>query len=60
MTLDDFFSSNPTIYFHVFRWGYCDDASGLPYKPDNLVDHKYFEVETTVLPNRICGFQSQS
>ncbi len=50
-----------SLIFHEFqefsRWGYCDDASALPSRGDPLL-HRYFEVETTLLPNEVCKLQS--
>ena len=49
------------IFLHVntfdYRWGFCDDANGLPSK-DNGTKHKYFEVESTLLPNEVCNLRS--
>ena len=42
-----------------FRFGYCDDSSALPDRADPVA-HKYFEVETTLLPNEMCKLQSRT
>ena len=43
----------------TFRFGYCDDSSALPVISDPVA-HKYFEVETTLLPNEMCKLQSRT
>ena len=48
------------IIIFISSWGYCDDGTAVPKRGSkiNAEDHKYFEVETTVLPNDECGIRS--
>ena len=41
-------------------WGFCNDANEIPSAEciTGTTAHKYFEVETTLLPNEVCNIRS--
>ena len=41
-------------------WGFCNDANEIPSAEciTGTTSHKYFEVETTLLPNEVCNIRS--
>ncbi len=50
--------SNTKIFSSIHSWGFCDETFKIPNEGD-FTDHKYFEVETTLLPNSDCGIDDK-